>query len=298
MVQRKREVTQADGARRAAGTLQTQAASAEVVRDINKRLLLGLIRRRQPISRADLARLSGLQRSTVSLIVEQLLEDHWVVEGSTGRLARGRRPTFLRLNEQRAAIGVDIRPSRITAALADVHGRFLSQEMFATPAEPGAAVEELGRRLQRLLSTHPDMIFEGVAISLPGRCEPGSGRLVFAPNLKWVPWDLRTPIERATGLQVWLENAANACALAEAWYGDHQGVRDLVVVTVSEGIGAGLLLNGELIRGHNQMAGEFGHVCLDPEGPLCGCGRRGCWEVFASNRAAQRNYSESGWEEG
>jgi predicted NBD/HSP70 family sugar kinase len=275
-----------------------QGASGEAVREWNRRLLLNLIRRRQPVSRAELARLSGLQRSTVSLIVEELVSQRWVVEASTGRLPRGRRPTFLRLNDKRAAMVVDIRPTRITVALADIHGRFLSQELLPTPREPDAAIEELCRRLRRLLDSHPDMTIEGVAISLPGRFDPLSGRLVFAPNLKWPPCDLRAPIEQMTGLQVWLENAANACALAEAWYGEHRGVRDLVVVTVSEGIGTGLLLNGELVTGQNHMAGEFGHVALEPDGPLCGCGRRGCWETLASNRAALRYYGEGAPEQG
>lgn len=271
-----------------------QAASGEVVRDINRRLLLNLIRRRQPVSRAELARLSGLQRSTVSLIIEELIEERWVIEGSTGRLPRGRRPTFLRLNDRRAVIGIDLRPTCITLALCDVNGRFLAQEMLPTPPDPSAAIEELRGRLSRIMAQNRDLLFEGVGISLPGRFDAASGRLVFAPNLRWPPCDLRTPIERITGLPVLQENAANACALAEAWYGENQGVRNLVVVTVSEGIGTGLLINGELARGWNNMAGEFGHVSLDPEGPLCGCGRRGCWEAFASNRAAQRYYSEAG----
>lgn len=275
-----------------------QAASGEVVRDINKRILLSLIRRRQPISRADLARLSGLQRSTVSLIIEQLIREQWVLEGPTGRLPRGRRPTFLRLNHRRVIIGIDIRPVHITVALADINGSFLFQESLPTPSDPKPALRELTGRLRRLLRENAGLMFEGVGISIPGRFDPASGRLVFAPNLHWPECDLRTPIERATGLDVALENAANACALAEAWFGQAQGVRNLAVVTVSEGIGTGLLVNGELVRGLNGMAGEFGHVPLDPDGPPCGCGRRGCWEVFASNRAALRYYLESRSETG
>src|SRR5512143_549527 len=98
-----------------------QGVSSEVVRDINRRLVLHLIRKRHPTSRADLARLSGLQRSTISLIVEQLIDEHWVLEGPTGRLPRGRRPTFLRLNEDRVIIGVDVRASQTTLALADAN---------------------------------------------------------------------------------------------------------------------------------------------------------------------------------
>ncbi len=270
-----------------------QAALSETARDINRRLVLNLIRSRQPISRADAARLSGLQRSTVSLITEQLIRDRWVIEGSTGRLPRGRRPTFLRLNDRRAVIGIDIRPLQTSVALADVNGHFISQEALATPSEPETAVEELTARLRHLLNSHSKMMFEGIGISLPGRFDFQSQRLVFAPNLRWPAFDLKAPIEQATGLEVELENAANACVLAEVWFGQTQGVRDLVVVTVSEGIGTGILMNGQLARGLNGMAGEFGHVPLDPAGPECTCGGRGCWEVFASNRAALRYYLES-----
>jgi predicted NBD/HSP70 family sugar kinase len=112
--------------------------------------------------------------------------------------------------------------------------------------------------------------------------------------LKWHEFDLRGPLEKATGLKVELENAANACVLAEVWFGQAERTRDLVVVTVSEGVGVGIFSNGHLVRGLNGMAGEFGHVPLDPEGPRCGCGAHGCWEVYASNWAALRYYQESG----
>ena len=268
-----------------------QVATSEVVRDINKRVVLNLIRTKQPLSRADLARLSGLQRSTISLIVEELVQDHWVLEGPTGRLPRGRRPTFLRLNDERVIIGVDIRPTQIAVALADVNGKFASQEVMATPPDPKTAIDQLVARILRLLDSCRGKKVEGVGISLPGRVERSSERLVFAPNLKWPEFDIRKPIEKATGLEVELENAANACVLAAVWF-DHVESRNLVVVTVSEGIGTGILVNGQLARGMSGMAGEFGHVPLDLDGPVCSCGGRGCWEVFASNRAALRYYFE------
>lgn len=268
-----------------------QGASSEVVRDINRRIVLNLIRTRQPISRADLARVSGLQRSTISLIVEELVEDNWVIEGPTGRLPRGRRPTFLRLNDDRVIIGVDIRPTQITVALANVNGKFTSQEVMETPTEAKAGVEALIQRIQALIRSCRGKKIEGIGISLPGR--PSGGHLVFAPNLRWSDFDIRGPISKATGLEVELENAANACVLAAVWFDRMESFRNLVVVTVSEGIGAGVLINGQLARGLNGMAGEFGHVPLDAQGPRCGCGGRGCWEVFGSNRAALRYYSES-----
>ncbi len=264
-----------------------------MIRDINRRIVLNLIRTRQPISRADLARASGMQRSTISLIVEDLVEGSWVLEGPTVRLPRGRRPTYLRLNDERAIIGVDIRPGQTTIALADVNGKFTSQEVLATPDDPDTALEEMIQRIRRIVRTCNGRKIEGVGISLPGRYDRATDRLVFAPNLKWRDVDLRTPIAAATGLEVELENAANACALAAVWFDKMESFRNLVVVTVSEGIGAGILVNGQLARGLSSMAGEFGHVALDPEGPVCGCGSRGCWEMFASNRAAVRYYLES-----
>src|SRR5690349_1686198 len=126
-----------------------QGASSEVVRDINRRIVLNLVRTRQPISRADLARVSGLQRSTISLIIEQLIRENWVLEGPTGRLPRGRRPTFLNLNDERVIIGVDIRPGQTTVALADANGKFTSQEVMVTPADPKSATEGLVASIQR-----------------------------------------------------------------------------------------------------------------------------------------------------
>jgi predicted NBD/HSP70 family sugar kinase len=271
----------------------TQVASSETARDINRGVVLNLIRRRQPISRADLARVSGLQRSTVSLITEQLLREKWIVYGPVGRLPRGRRPTFLRLNDRRAIIVADLRPSQTTVAVADVNGRFLSQEGIPTPTDPQKTAATLAARIRHLMRVHSDLVFEGIGISMPGRFDEATQRVVFAPNLKWSEFELGRPIEQATGLRVELENAANACVLAEVWFGHMEKVRDLIVVTVSEGIGTGIFTNGQLARGLNGMAGEFGHVPLDPNGPLCGCGGRGCWEVYASNRAALRYYHES-----
>lgn len=271
-----------------------QSATSETARGINRGIVLNLIRTRQPISRADLARVSGLQRSTVSLIIEQLIHEKWVVSGPLGRLPRGRRPTFLHLNDRRAIVVVDLRPTITTIAISDPNGRFLSQQEMPTPADPSIAANQFSEKIRRMISGYPDLVFDGIGVSVPGRFDDNQQRIVFTPNLKWGECDLRGPLEKATGLHVELENAANACALAEVWFGQREGVRrDLVVVTVSEGVGVGIVSNGQLVRGLNGMAGEFGHVPLDLDGPLCGCGARGCWEVYASNWAALRYYYES-----
>ena len=106
---------------------------------------------------------------------------------------------------------------------------------------------------------------------------------------------MKTPLEQMTGLPVELENAANTCALAELWFDRHtENIRNLVAVTVAEGIGVGMIMNGQLVRGSTGLAGEFGHVTVLPDGPVCRCGNHGCWETMASNSAAMRYYSDSG----
>lgn len=268
-------------------------ASSETARHLNRRVILNLIRDKQPISRADLARISGLQRSTVSLIIEELIEDRWIVEGTTGRLPRGRRPTLLLLNQRRRIICIDIRPKRTFLGVSDVNGVFSFQESIPTMLDPERAIRQIIARLRPLLKTRNEEPFEGIGISLPGRIDIATGQLVFAPNLKWPSIDLKSPIERETGLEVALENAANACALAEMWFNRGHTIRNLVTVTVSEGIGTGIIMDGRLLRGANGMAGELGHFPLEPDGPTCGCGKRGCWEILASNQAAIRYYFES-----
>jgi predicted NBD/HSP70 family sugar kinase len=272
-----------------------QVATSETARDINRRIVLNLIRNHQPISRADLARHSGLQRSTVSVITEKLIEEDWVREGASGHVPRGRRPRFLHLNKERVGIiGINVRPASTTIGLADLDANFVAQESLPTARDPERFIADLAPRLRNLMKIRPEISYEGIGVSLPGRVDLNSQRLVFAPNLGWEPIDLKTPLEEATGLPVELENAANACALAEFWFGPRrEGVRNLVAVTISEGIGTGLILNHQLARGSTGMAGEFGHIAIVSEGLECGCGNRGCWEVYASNSAAIRYYTGS-----
>lgn len=272
-----------------------QVATSETARDINRRIVLNLIRTHQPISRADLARHSGLQRSTVSVIAEQLIKQRWITEGANGHTPRGRRPTFLHLNKERVGIiGINVRPVTTTLALADLDANFLAQEQIATPQDPKQFVAELVPRVRKLMSARPELTCEGIGVSLPGRVDLVTKRLVFAPNLGWRDVDLKTPLEKATKLPVELENAANSCALSEICFGRRaEGLRNLVIVTVSEGIGCGLILNHQLVQGSTGTAGEFGHAALVPDGLECSCGNRGCWEMYASNSAAIRYYSQA-----
>jgi predicted NBD/HSP70 family sugar kinase len=229
----------------------------------------------------------------VSSIIDELIDDGWVTEGA-GTAARGRRPRLLHLNVERAGIlAVDLRPETTTVGLGGVDARFLEQSSWRTPEDPRAFIQALTRTVEDIRAAHPQLVCEGMGVSLPGRVDR-HGRLVFAPNLRWGTLNIRALIEAAIGLPVVVDNAANACALAELWFGRHpEHLQNLVAVTISEGIGVGLLMNGQLVRGGNARAGEFGHVTLDENGPRCPCGNRGCWERYASNSAAVRMYLET-----
>ena len=278
---------------RRADLAYVRLASSEVARDINRDVILELVRAKQPVARVELARASGLYPSTVSSIVEELIEEGWVVEGGTQRLPRGRRPTLLSLNEDIVMLAVDVRPEQATIAVVDMNSRLLSQKAIVLPSNVERALPELIAALERMREMHPTKTFEGVGLSMPGRVDPVSKKLVLAPNLRWAGHEIGGVIESALGLKVEMENEANACLIAEIWSGRLDGVSDAVLVAISEGIGTAVLSNGQMITGHGGLAGEFGHVVLDPTGPQCGCGRTGCWEMFASTRAAVRYYNEA-----
>jgi len=269
-----------------------QLASSETARRINRDIVLELIRAGAPISRADLARQSGLQRSTVSQIAEQLIREKWVREGAIASRPRGRRPTLLELNEDLIVIAVDIHPRLAILATVDLMGRLLSRAQVTLSSDPAATTLLLIDCMTRMREELPNKSFEGIGISVPGRVDAATQRLIFAPNLNWPDYDLKSVIEKAVGLPVMMENAATASLLAELTFRRIDGVRDIVLVTISEGVGAGIFANGQLVVGNRGMAGEFGHVQIDPEGPRCACGQKGCWETFSSCRAALRFYME------
>jgi predicted NBD/HSP70 family sugar kinase len=277
---------------RRADLAYVQLATSETARDINRDVVLELVRAQQPVTRVDLARASGLQKSTISAIVEQLIEEGWIVEGGTVRQPRGRRPTLLSLNDNIVILAVDLLPTRAIVAIVDLNSRLLDQEMVMLPSDPQKAVPMLIECLKRLRAHHGRRVFEGIGISMPGRVDPQTQRLVLAPHLRWAGYDISGEIERALGLKVEMENEANACLISEVWSGRLDGVRNAVLVAISEGIGTAILANGQMLTGRGGLAGEFGHVVLDPAGELCGCGRKGCWETFASTSAALR-YCES-----
>jgi predicted NBD/HSP70 family sugar kinase len=273
-------------------------ASSETAREINRNVILHAIHAHQPVSRADLARYTGLQASTVSTIVGQLIDESWVLTGELGRLPRGRRPTYVMLNDKHATLAIDLRPSEANLAVVNINGKILGRETVVFSAQsnprtrPSAALADVIRAAQKLKAAFRDRTFNGVGVSISGRVDQKTHRLIFSPNAPWNQIDLYNELRKKLHGPIEMENAANASLFAERWFGEFGNVANIVAVSVSDGLGTGLLLDGRLVRGSGDMAGEFGHMPFADPGPPCGCGNSGCWETLASNRAGLRYYQE------
>ena len=271
-----------------------RVATRGTTREINRRIALNLIRTNQPISRADLARLMGTRRGAVSLLVNELIEEGAIFEGATGEAKRGRKPTFLYIDSRkRCVVAVDIRPTRTFVMVTDLVGRQLaSVTSFPTERDPKKFVSDLVRRIKAILVEHKDLgRCQGVGVVVPGMVEFEAGRVLLAPNLGWKDVKLRDPISAGLGIPVQIENSGKACALAQLWATrDAKAPSNFVYITVSDGLGVGIVMGGELVRGQHNIAGEFGHLPLNIDGPRCGCGATGCWEAYVSNLATLSRY--------
>ena len=270
---------------------KVQAANPHTIRDINRQIVLNYVREREPISRATIARETALQRSTVSEIVEALTDEGLVEEIGEGKSTGGRRPTMLRLRTVGAiAIGVNITPTNTIVASSDLAGVIVQQEVFPTDPIPERTVNRIIEIIRRF-SVHGSI--EGVGISIPGLVTPATGDVIFVPYFKWRDLPIAETISRATGLPVTIDNDANAVALAELWFGhpEVRDARDFIFVLVADGVGTGIIFDGQVYRGVRGAAGEFGHMIVGSNAPvLCSCGNDDCWEAFASERAASARY--------
>ncbi len=271
---------------------KTQAARLNTIRDINRQIVLNYVREREPISRAEIARETALQRSTISAIVESLTEEGLVEEVGEGQSTGGRRPTLLRLRTKEAiAVGVAITPSCTTIAASDLAGRIIEQEEFPTNSDPDRTLGKLIASIRKLLKNNGSL--EGVGVSLPGLVDPATGNAVYIPYFKWRDIPIANKIGEAVGLPVIIDNDANAVALAELWFGrpEVSDARDFILVLVAEGVGTGIIFDGQVYRGQQGAAGEFGHMVIGTQAPVpCSCGNLDCWEAFSSEGAAVARY--------
>ncbi len=274
-------------------------ATRSTSRQINRLILLNLVREFQPISRADLARRMAVGRGMVTTLVKELLADGAVYEGALADAPRGRRPKMLHVQTRdRLVAAIDIRFSRTYVSLSDFGGNQIALESFGTVFEPDQLLDELATRVRRLLRAHTaGGHCEGIGVVMPGMVDRRSGRVLNAPQLGWRDVQVESGLVERTGLPVHIENSGAACALAHMWLGPGERgggggsrIRDFVYVTVSDGVGTGVVVNGELVRGHGHTAGEFGHIPISRDGPLCLCGAQGCLEAHTSNLATVARY--------
>lgn len=272
---------------------KTQAARLNTIRDINRQIVLNYVREREPISRAEIARETDLQRSTISAIVEALTAEGLIEEVGEGESTGGRRPTLLRLRTKEAiAIGVAITPTCTTVATSDLAGRIVEQTEFLTDPDLDQTLGDVIALVREFIVKNKGSI-EGVGVSLPGLVDPSTGNAIYVPFFKWRDVPFAETISAAIGLPVIIDNDANAVALAELWFGrpEVSDARDFIMVLVAEGVGTGIIFDGQIYRGQRGAAGEFGHMVIGTEAPVpCSCGNRDCWEAFASERAAVARY--------
>ncbi len=278
-------------------TCDFRVATRSTSREINSRIALNVIHEHQPISRADLARRMKVTRGVASTLVNELIGQGLIYEGATGDAARGRKPTFLHVRTRdRLVVSIDVRFSRTYIMLSDFAGRQIALEIFDTIFDIGDFIKDLGNRIRRLLKVHnAEARCEGIGLVVPGMVDYRTGHILNAPTLGWREVDVRDKLAASTGMPVHVENAAKACALSQMWLSNNNptSAQSFAYISVSDGVGVGVVVNGELLRGRDHIAGEFGHMPLNLDGPRCMCGNNGCWEAYISNLAILSRYF--GW---
>jgi N-acetylglucosamine repressor len=260
-------------------------ATHQETRAHNSRLVLGTIYDRGPISRADVARLTGLTRTTVSDVVGELLRDGLAREIGRGPSTGGKAPILLEVTDDaRHLVGLDLGEKAFRGAIVDLRGEVVSAiEVPIDDRDGEVAIERIFGLVDRLLAT-TDRPILGIGIGTAGLIDTTVGTVLQAVNLDWRDVPLGALLRARTGLPVYVANDSQAIALAEHVFGGPR-TSNLIVVKVGEGIGAGLVLGGRLFQGDGFGAGEIGHTTVRPGGRLCRCGRLGCLETVASSRA-------------
>jgi predicted NBD/HSP70 family sugar kinase len=279
-----------------AHTIRTATPSS--VRAVNRAIMLNLIRQKEPISRAELARLTGVFRSSVSDIVDELVEQNVVSEERSTASQRGRVPMSLQLNDlNHPVLGLNIRPEYCQLAWAGLKGQIHESLTFATPTSPGGLVEALGRAVNEITKRaglKKGEQFRCMGVAVPGHVDAFSGRILWSPTHGELnDFPIGEAIQAHTGIPTLADNDCNVGALSELWLstnGNPGRKTNFVFLNVSDfGTGAGAVMNGEIYLGHDaSLAAEVGHMVIDPAGPLCRCGRHGCWELHVSNESTWR----------
>ena len=256
---------------------------SQFLKDFNRSLVINSIHRKGPISRNQLASDLGLESSTITLITRYLMEAHIIEEVGIGDSTGGRRPIFLDLNPNYgASIGVYVESVCAHLGLVDLKGRLLRRERVSFSRGSGSedVISAMRKSIDKLAK---GVNLLGIGIGISGFTDSQNEMLLYSPILGWRNVNLSRPLEREYGVPVFVDNDINTFVLAELWYGAGNRFRNFICVTIGEGIGAGIVIDGRLYEGATGGAGEVGHMCIDFNGPRCRCGEKGCLEVFASN---------------
>ena len=266
-----------------------QRGTFQMMKSVNKSLILNKIRTNQPISRAQIAKETKLTPPTVSNIVKELLEQEIVKESELGISKGGRKPTMLQINSNRFyVIGVDVGPNTIDCLITDLSGEILERSSSKLNGE--LTNEQFLTKLKDIIHHIIHSISEqekiiGIGIAMHGVVDVENGISLFAPNLKLSNIPIKEELEKEFGLVVNVENDARAMALGESWFGQYGNLLSMLVVNIGSGVGAGVIVNGKLYHGANDLAGEVGHMTIDINGEICDCGNKGCLQTFATGSA-------------
>lgn len=273
---------------------KTISGNAKIVRDINRAMILNMIRKNQPISRSKIASLTGLNKSTVSSIVSDLLEEELVFEQINADRNVGRNPIDLSLKLGRSFIGAVNIDSAVTyLAVADIDGSIQGESNFETrPDDPKEFINRCVKELNSLCVRLEIDKLEGLGISVAGIVDSKDLIVDFAPNLGWEDFKIGDEfLKHMKDLKIIaVGNDAKASALAELWFGQGVDLSNFVFLSIGDGIGAGIVVEGKLLEGEFQAAGEVGHMILIERGEKCVCGNYGCWERYASDSATVKRY--------
>jgi len=272
---------------------------SRAMREVNRSIVLDIIRRGGKVSRTDLAKRSTLTKPTVSAIVDDLIARGIVQEVGFGKTVAtgGRRARLLEFNDASAAyLGVRFGVHTTTVAIADARGEVRAvRETPTISGDPHAAVRSALELLDGALEEAglPRSRLASVGVTVPGMVDTRSGTVAFAPNLGWTDVPIRSLLQQAFDLPVVVHNVTNAGAIAEGRIGAAKGARSYVWVYVGHGLGAGIVIDGQLFSGTKGFSGEIGHCPIVDDGPLCSCGLRGCLETLASGKAIERIAAEA-----
>jgi predicted NBD/HSP70 family sugar kinase len=259
-----------------------------MIKKINTAIVLESVLKNAPLSRAQISELTGLNKATVSSLVQDLIDSHLVVESGPGESSGGRKPVLLLFNRTAGfAIGVDLGVNYIRGVLTDLEGAVVAdRELVLAKQGVDDVLQQLTDCIESLRADMPESPYGlvGIGVGVPGIVDD-KGSILFAPNLAWSNVPLQQQLEERFGVPVTIDNEANAGAQGEQKYGAGRGIAHQIYVSVGIGIGTGIILNKELYKGASGYSGELGHLSIEMNGRPCRCGNLGCWELYASENA-------------